>query len=295
MPVDQNGVRADIIVDDISTIKRMNLGRVYEHYMGSACKEIEFMLRAHFGLERFAKYEIDDIINFLSDKDISFAMNRLITFYNISNEGFASYISSLQPNEKLEHLAYVIQKGPYLHVPPDTQKEHKEIVKEIEKEFKPLYDKVYVRDEHGNMHLTKDKIRIAPVYMMLLEKVADTWSAMSSGKLQHFGVLSPNNRSEKYAYPFKNTAVRAVGETEGRIYASYTSDLSVAEVMDRNNNPHAHREVVKSIINADHPGNINEAVNREIVEFGGNKPNQLVNHIALCSGWKFSYFDSDKE
>ncbi len=295
MPVDKNGVRADIVADDISTINRMNLGRAFEHYMGSACNHIEFMLREHFGLERFKKYELDDIINHIKDKNIALARNKLIRFYSMVNDGQGLYFSDLPEEQFIEHLASVIQKGPYLYLPPDTQKEHADIVREIEREFKPLYDRVYIRDENGNQVETEDKIRIAPVYMMLLEKVADTWSAISSGKLQHFGVLSPSNRSEKYAYPFKNTAVRAVGETEGRIYASYTSKLNVAEVMDRNNNPHAHREVVKSIINADKPGYIENAVDRSLVEFGGNKPNQIVNHIALCSGWKFSYFNSEKE
>ncbi len=88
---------------------------------------------------------------------------------------------------------------------------------------------------------------------MLLEKIADSWSALSSGKLQHFGVLSPMTQSEKYAYPYRNSSVRTVGETEGRVYAAYSSRLNVAEVMDRNNNTLTHREVVKSIINADHP------------------------------------------
>jgi DNA-directed RNA polymerase beta subunit len=39
MPVDQNGNRADIIMDPNSTVSRMNLGRVYEMYINITTKK----------------------------------------------------------------------------------------------------------------------------------------------------------------------------------------------------------------------------------------------------------------
>lgn len=295
MPVDKNGVVAEIIADDISTIKRSNLGRIYEHYVGSVCMDVKFKLREHFGLDRFSKYEHNWIDGYISDKNWKPAYDMLLKLYSIANEPMAFHFSQLNDDSKISHLSYVVSHGPYLLIPPDTQKPHVQMVREFEKEFKPLHDSVSVMGPNNQRQWTKSKVRIAPIYILTLEKIADSWSSLSSGKLNHFGVLAPINKTEKYTSPIKKSPVKVLSESDGRIYASYATDKCVAEVMDRNNNPLAHREVVKSILNASAPGNIPVAVDRTKVPYGSSKPLQMVNHMLLCYGFRFKYFDSNKE
>lgn len=295
MPVDKNGVVADIVADDISTLKRSNLGRIYEHYVGSVCMEVKFRIRDYFGLDRFSKYEHHWVDGYIRDKDWHGAFDILLTLYKISNERTAIHFSTLTDEEKIEHISYVVVNGPYLFIPPDTQKPHLQMVREFEETFKPLYDKVSVMGPNNQRQWTKSKVRIAPMYILTLEKIADAWSSLSSGKLNHFGVLAPINKTEKYTSPIKKSPVKVLSESDGRIYASYTTDKCVAEVTDRNNNPITHREIVKSILNAEKPGYIVEAVDRNKVPYGGSRPLQMVNHMLLCYGFKLKHFDSNKE
>ena len=125
--------------------------------------------------------------------------------------------------------------------------------------------------------------------MMLLEKIGDDWASVSSGRLQHFGVLSPMTKNEKYSMPFRNSPVRTIGETEGRIFVSYCGREAVAEMMDRNNSPVTHKAVVNSILTSTHPSNIDVAVDRNIIQLGASKPLAIMNHISLCAGWKLKH------
>ena len=50
MPLDAEGNRADIIMDADSTIKRMNVGRMYEQYNNAASRSVTNAVRAMFGV-----------------------------------------------------------------------------------------------------------------------------------------------------------------------------------------------------------------------------------------------------
>ncbi len=294
MPMDKDGVRAEVVMDDGSTVSRMNIGRLYEQFMGSSCLKLQSLIKEIFGIEKNKKYSRETIEGIIVDSpNYSLARERLLTFYGMVLDKMFIHFDKLTQDEMMEHLANVIENGVYLYSPPDNQKDLTDVVEKIHNEFNPTYDVVTMIDDFGKTIVTENKVRIAPVYMMLLEKIADTWSAVSSGNLQHFGVLSPTTKAEKYAYPFKNSAVRTVGETEGRLHSAYGGRMAVAEIMDRNNNPLAHRSVVWNIMNAPKPGYIENAVDRSVVEFGGAKPLQLLNHITICSGWKFKYTEEE--
>ncbi len=293
MPVDKDGVRADIITDDISTVKRMNLARLYEQYIGRACYHIKFMLRDYLNLNRHKKLKEHLVIKSINDSNYEHVRNIVLEFYEIISSKMFTYFTDLPKNEFIQHLAHVIVEGPYLYITPDHEKGPDEIVKDIYRKYGLRSDKVMMKDLDGNLIESKENVLIGPLYIMLLEKIADSWSAISSGKYQHFGVLSPSLPSEKYAFPYRNTSVRIVGETESRVYAAYTDITNIAEVMDRNNNTITHREVVNSIMSSKYPTNIKEAVNRSIIQYGGIKPLQYVKHILFASGIKITYFDSD--
>ena len=106
---------------------------------------------------------------------------------------------------------------------------------------------------------------------MLLDKIADDWSSVSSGKLQHFGVLAPMTKTEKFALPYRNSPVRTIGETEGRIFSGYCGREAIAEMMDRSNSPNTQRAVVWNILNSQNPTNIDKIVDSYNLDiFTGN-------------------------
>jgi hypothetical protein len=217
--------------------------------------------------------------------------NELLEFYSLFSEKQYSYYCKLNTVEEIsEHVASVITEGCYAYIAIDKTMSSKEIVKRIESsKFKPVYGKIKYRGNSGNMVLTDTKVRIAPLYMMLLEKIADDWTAVSTGNLQLFGILSQVNRREKFARPYRNTPVRTIGETEGRLFVGYTGRESVAEMMDRSGNPLVQRHMARGILQAPQPTNIDVIVDRNIVTYGNTKPIQLINHMFTCAGFTAEY------
>jgi hypothetical protein len=292
MPVDKDGVRADIISDDVSTVNRMNLSRLYEQYIGRSCIHIKFMLRDVLNIERHAHVSESVIKTMITMDNIDVLKSILLEFYQIVSQKMYDHFLLLSNGEWIEHLSYVIKNGPYLYIPTNSEKDAIDIVKDIHKRYNVTKGPVTFKSQTGEIIETKDSVLIGPIYMMISEKTGETWSATSSAKYQHFGnIAAPVSKAEKYGYPYKNSAVRALGETESRAYAAYTSPLNIVELMDRSNNPMSHKEVLKSILESEHPTNISVAVDRSKIPYGGSKPLQYVKHLFFSAGIELLYTD----
>lgn len=293
MPVDADGNRADIVMDSASVISRMNLGRLYEHYMTGANRDVAKQIRAILGVTGKVK---PSQIDKLDSGVIHTAYHHLLKYYQICNENqYQFFGTQITDEEKLQHLVDVVNDGIFLYYPVNNPKDTVEVVKEVERVFKPTYGPVTYIGNSGERVVTTNKVRIAPLYIMLLDKIADDWSSVSSGKLQHFGVLSPMTKSEKFSYPYRNSPVRTIGETEGRIFAGTCGREAIAEMMDRSNNPATQRNVVWNLLNSDKPSNIDRVVNREHIPLGGNRPLLLVKHMTHIAGFTHVYEEETKK
>lgn len=292
MPIDAEGNRADIIMDPNATISRMNLGRLYEQYVCAAARDAHRLLCRTLGLEPFTPKELALVqLEGLASRVKDTAWDLLLRLYQIVNtEVFQWFKDGKVKQAPDDYLADIVSKGIYLYIPTNNQNENIEMVKALEQSpFKPCYGPVSYIGNSGKRVTTKEKVRIGSMYIILLEKIGDDWSAVSSGKLQHFGVLAQLTKQDKYAKPARLQAVRGAGEAEVRIYASYIGGQFVAEMMDRNNNPKAHKEMVMSLLKANHPSNIESVVDRNVIPYGNSKPLQLVKHILQCGGFEFKY------
>lgn len=288
MPVDADGNRADIIMDAGSIINRMNLGRLYEHYLNGAIRDMSKRIRTMVNIQEKNPYRASKLVRELYQQNpdlINNAHQYAMSFYKVISEPHYQNYLNLSEEEIIEHIAGIVSEGMIVYFPTDNQFEKPDIIKAIETQFKPTYGPVSYIGNSGKRVLTKEKFRIAPIYSVLLEKIADSGSSVSSGRLQHFGVLSPITRSEKHTKPWHNSSVRILDEPTARIVASYAGLEATAEIMDRNNNPMTHRYIVRQILQAQQPTNIDEAVNRDLIPLGGAKPLQLLNHFGICSGW----------
>jgi hypothetical protein len=190
---------------------------------------------------------------------------------------------------RAKHLTSVIKDGVYLYYPPNNDPEAENIIVELERYYRPTYGPVSYVGYSGQRVTTKNPVRIGSVYMILLEKIGDDWTAVSSGKTQHFGVLSQVTNTDKFASPTRQQAIRAWGESEVRIAVSYVGPLFVAEMLDRNNNAQTHKQILHKLLSAPQPTDVYTLVDRAAIPLGGARPLQLVKHIAECGGWKFVY------
>jgi DNA-directed RNA polymerase beta subunit len=292
MPVDEAGNRADIVMDPNSTVSRMNIGRLYEQYINAAGRDVakEICHRLNIQANDLKVMSKLGELDRTNRPAIDMAWEYLLGFYKIvSPKMFVWFTDGEYGRSRLEHLAEVITKGVYLYMPPENDPEPVEMIKALEKFYRPTYGPVTYVGNSGRKVTTKLPVRIGSMYIILLEKIGDDWTAVSSGKLQHFGVLSQVTNTDKYSSPTRTQAIRALGEAEVRIYVSYAGPRITAEILDRNNNPKTHQYQVQRILEADQPTNILNTVDRGEIPLGGSKPLQLVKHVLECGGTKFRY------
>ena len=285
MPVDANGNRADIVMDPNATISRMNLGRLYEQYFNGASRDV---------VKRISQVLHPDQVMSAPQELIDQQFNYLVQYYTCYSTRMENWFRN-NAIDKRQHLKRVLKDGIYLYMPPDNEKEIRGIVKELEQKFPQTYGPVTYIGNSGKQITTKHPVRIGSLYIMLLEKTGDDWTAVSSGMLQHFGVLAPIPKSLRNAKPSRTQAIRAIGETEARIYASYVGPEITVDILDRNNSVTSHEAVVDSILEAPFPTNIANAIDRKKVPLGNSRPLQIVKHVGQCAGWEFVYRKSPQQ
>lgn len=299
MPVRPDGVRADMIIDPGPVFHRMNIGQQYEQYFAGAAYDVTVRIAEWLGIipdkmahsfQNRPQLTIEDVLE-IDEEKFTQCYDYLMDFYRCFNDIQPDFFSKLPRHEQAEHIADIINEGTCrIFLPVDNKKLPHKIVPEIAKKFAPTKTTVKYVDLSGNVVETKRPVRIAPVYMFLLDKLASEWSATSTARLQHFGILSSVTKSEKFAYPYRNSPTRLSGETESRIFACYTGAESIAEMFDRTNNPITRRNVYWKLLTTPNPSKIERIVDRNEIPLGASRPIQIVNHIFMCAGFKPEYF-----
>lgn len=294
MPVDADGVSADIVTDPGSIGGRMNTGVLYEHYINGSSRFVQRNVRKMLGVGD-AKINVNTLSK-IPLETIKACYDYILSYYEpINDQEYDFYKNRITDEEKLEHIVSCMNTEVHPYIPIENNKETPDIVSNIERKFKPTYGPVTYTGSSGNRVTTKNNVRIAPVYFMLLEKIADVWSSVSTGRLQALGVLSPISKGEKFSHPYRNSSVRTMGESETRIFAGYCGRDAVADMMDRSNNPVTQRNMVWNILNADEPGNIESVIDRKNISLGGSKPIQLVKHVFTVAGFLPVYVPEKKK
>ena len=305
MPVDEDGNRADYIADSGSGSHRMIYGRFYEHFLTSAMRDVTKRVCHIMGIEPPAgandpsekprKWIDAKYIGSLDAEKVHRAWVYLMQFYKETSKKQFTFFKQ-RPHYKEQHLAYIAQSGLYLNIPVEQQRQLFTITQRVQKKFHPTFGPVRFKDTDGRISVTVDPVRIAETYIILLDKVPEEgFSTVATGRLQHFGLLSPITRSEKFAFPYRNAAVRTGGETELRLKAGVVGAEAVAETFDRSNSPATQRALYYNLVEADRPTDIEHVVDRSKVEFGHNRPMQWIQHMFTVAGFKTGYVESEKE
>lgn len=272
MPIDAYGNRAMIIQDPDGTIRRMNLGRLYRQYFGASFtmmhkKVIEFKNEG------------------MSDRMI---WEWLKPYYDIVSERHYNKMVKLYEHDPTRHISDVYKYGLYIHMPTDTKTRYIEAVEKLQQLYPVIPTPVTYRGRSGNLVTTVNPVMIGAVYILVLEKVGNVQSAVSSAKLQCMGVPAKISNVDKYSTPGRQSAGRFMGETEGRLLANFIGPEFVAELADQSNNIGSHRFIINSILRAVKPTNILRIVDRRIVPRDGGRIVNYVKHMGECAGYEFT-------
>jgi hypothetical protein len=297
MPVDADGNRADIITSPDSIPGRMNLGKLYEIFLNAAARDVRRELLEIIGYDRHFEGIItpEDLTKIDPDK-YQHAWSRLLLYYSIvSRRTYMECVEHMTDIERTEWLSDVLSHGIINYIPIETKEGLDEIVEEYGKHFNTTYSPVTFVNKRAELVTTTNKIRIGPLYYMLLDKIADDWLASNTGKTNNFGFLSPSNKADRYETPYRDVSPRSCGETEGSLYSAYGGPELIAEIMDRNNSKTTQLEIATNILKAPEPMNVQTLIDRKKFPFGGTRPLQIAEHTFKAAGFKMVYSPEEKD
>lgn len=285
MPYTQDGVRADAIMDPMSIVSRMNIGRYFDMYISGTAVE--------------AKKHIENILNIkdvftLPDSKIEEAWKVVINYLSIiDTEQYQVYSKLTNKADKLEILDEIVNDNFYIYYKINSKKSPLQLVSELSNSnFAIRKDHIWV-DKDGEKVLTKEKILIAPIYMIELNKTADNYLAVSSAKVNHYGLPINVGSTGRNRLPNKESPTKNMSETDVRIYAAYGGRLAISELKDRANSIETHSAIYRNVLLADKPTNIDEVVDRNIIPFGTDKTLKLIDLILNAGGIEIEYDAKD--
>jgi hypothetical protein len=276
MPVDQWGNRAEIIMDDTSIVKRMNSGVLSEQFINAASRQVS-----------------NDVRTMMADTTVDNTMqcwHYLLGYYRIVSPKMYDLITTPSYKGTPEsHVAAVLNDGVYLWLPTDNPMDAPQIIRNIMAQYPVNIGPVVYRGRSGRVVTTKNPVLIASTYVLLLEKTGNDWSAVSSAKLQHFGLPSRLTNRDKHTAPGRNHPVRLLGEDEVRLVSATVGSDVAAELLEMSNNPTLHKHMMGNILLADQPTNIDNIVDRTLIPHGNARPLVFVRHMLESAGMAFAY------
>ena len=291
MPVDKDGNRADMIFEPGSTVSRLNIGRLYERYISAASRKAKKLLTDNIKkILKVSKVTGKNIETSLSDKDIDDLFNKyVLEFVKLIDNDMYEIYSSGSLQDKRELIKQIVDEEFYLLIKNESEKKAYEMVLDIEDTiFKPTYGPVTYNINNKTV-TTKNNVMIAPMYIIMLNKIADGLLTTSSSRLNHFGLPIGVSNNEKHRTPYRNNPVRFTGETETRLYSSYGSRKMLAELINRGVSVDTHEIIYHNILTAKQPTNIPKLVNRKIHPYKGHKALDTLESLFNSVGLEIIY------
>ncbi|MDH2154340.1 hypothetical protein [Stenotrophomonas sp. GD03657] len=314
MPVDALGNRADIIMDADSTIKRMNVGRMYEQYNNATSRTVTDHVRGLFGILPMAadddykhgrmdeveqKAYLENVQNIRKaqaglamgkyDAMAQTAWDYLMGYYEIVSPWMWEEMQKQEYTNPKQHVAAILESGVYLFFPSDNPVYYPDMVNEMREKYPTLIGPVtYHPSETSGPVKTLSNVLIGSLYIMLLEKTGGDHSGVSSAKTQHFGIPACLTKYDKYASPARSNPVRIAGESEVRLLAATIGGEMTAVLLDLSNSPASHKAVCDTILRSPTPTCIPEIVDRTKTPMGGNRALNLATHMLECAGVRFT-------
>lgn len=270
MPVDSQGNRAELIMDGHSTIKRMNVSRVYEQYVNACSREVTNQVRAM--AEKGAS--VNEITKYL------------LPYYQTISPRMVPLVTDKQGKLRDSHIQSVLSDGVRLWIPTDNEPEMVNVIPWLAKHYPPVHGPVTYRGMSGDVVQTVKPVLIGSMYIMLLEKTGSNWAGVSSAKLSHFGIPAKLTSADRHTSPGRNQPIR-FGESEGRLFVAAVGGRETAALFDRTNNPVVRRVVQETLHRVDTPTNVEQIVDRDVYPSGHSRILALIRHVGECAGWRF--------
>lgn len=202
MPIDEQGIRADICIDPMSVIKRTNVSQMHEQYINRTLKWVSMGLSS------------------LPNNDDRF--NRIVEVLDDINPEYAKLIRRTHRSEQLK-INYVnesMDNTIRVCIPPTMNNVNEDLIIKLDEKYKtpisPVTFTITASDGTKRKVTTKSPVCIGSKYIYLLSKYPKPIApGIGHVNQYHFPVSSSN----KDKSPIGSTPVR-FGESESRIFAT---------------------------------------------------------------------------
>lgn len=292
MPRDEYGNIADFVVDPMSTGARMNPSRKYEWYFSTSPRDFGERIKDYF----IQKYNttINDIISRKliqrdnDTQDVQYIKDLLLNYYKyMSPKIYAIFQNNEYSAQFSDHIEYILTNGIYLHQDINIEYDLPDLVRFCESVewYKPKVGKISYIDDEGKQVIVEGESSIFSAYMMLLEKIGNDGSAVSTSLVNHLGLATQNSHSTS----IRKNATRNGGEAEIRSMCGNLNAKAVAEFMDRNTSLESLEIMSHAILTADKPSAIENIIDRKIHPYGTGRALRLVRHLMYCSGYTMKW------
>ncbi|QXO10241.1 hypothetical protein pEaSNUABM37_00282 [Erwinia phage pEa_SNUABM_37] len=269
-PIDQNGNRADVIMDNCSITKRMNLGKPAEQYINGA-----------------SVYATKVVRQMKAANDMDGAYNHLMSYYEAAAyEQWELHQNPVYDNKTNRdfHVNWICEHGVELYCPTDRKFFGAEQIRRIMRKHDFPTTVVRYRAPNGELVWTKDPVVIAPIYIILLEKMGEYWASCAIPKLTHFGTLSTLTQVDKYALPWRNTPTRFTGESEIRLFLAACGGWFTNRLLSFANTPTMQKAAVVKLLQSKDPMRLDSMIDEKVTPLGRGRPLQMYKHIQSCRG-----------
>jgi hypothetical protein len=274
LPDGSYGKVADLIQDPDGTNRRMNFSRLFQQYFNASQVATTRRMR--------------EILGPRTEQAYFAAYNYLLGWFDIVTPRYAAIIRKNYDHRFSTFVDTVdIEDGFRFWLPTDHNRIYINVVRELKEKYPAHIGPIEYFGMSGKMVRTKVPVLIGGIYVMLLEKIGNTQTAVASGKVQHYGVLAKVSALDKYTMPGRQSPGRIIGETEARLIAAFCGGNVVSELFDQTNNIRAHSFICETILRADIPTNIPAAIDRKLVPWDGGRALCLVKHFLECQGSRF--------
>jgi hypothetical protein len=296
MPVDENGVVADIVVDPNSRWNRVTPASPIEMMIGAAGRDLAKRLQETFGFDRnlqLTEDQVEDAVYAAGNVDlVEAAYNELLEFYKVVTP--IQYADELDPDYRRSNPEYMYTSvsaalldhyhGLDLYMPTNNPVHMPDVIEAIRDRWPPFITPVRFRGRDGKMKVSREPMLIAPSYYINLEKTAeDAWMAASSAKCNVFGTTARLSNADKFNSPGRISSSR-VGEAEFRAQAAACGGEAIAAQKDASNNPIAHSHALRNMLTHPTPTNIDVLIDVNVVPVGGHRPLAYMRNMFECSG-----------
>ena len=293
MPVDKMGNRADIIGDIKSTPSRLNVGRLYEQYIKGSMLTVTRLVKDK--LKELNYKTIDEVTDIDVKELFKIPMEFIEIFDNVLYKLYQDAYNSNDIYSMKDVLSNILNDNFMIYISPASEKEFYTIIEELKRsKFKPFKDTLTF-NYRGKKVTTKEAITIAPMYVVLLSKIADDILTTASAYVNHSGFPVVVSKRSKHSLPFTNSPTRTIGETEARIIAAFGGVELLAELRDINSSIESHKEVYKNILLADKPTNIDRVIDRDKIPYGNDRGSIILDTLYKSVGMELKYVEDSSD